>query len=121
MALWMWMAEKYNERASKVCYSRLVKESRSGLDQPLRLRIMKTSSVKKLLPSQTRIEHPLLDKISAAYNGYRQNLMMKMSQAVEVIHSDPQLREAVLGSNLVNMFSKTASSPMSFSRFDVVS
>jgi hypothetical protein len=35
---------------------------------------------------------------------------MKLSQATEVVESDPQLRETVLGDGLVNMFSKQASS-----------
>lgn len=64
---------------------------------------------KKALPTPSPVEHSLLDKISAAYNGYRRSLMMKMSQATEMLESDPKLREAVLGDGLVNMFSKTAS------------
>lgn len=64
---------------------------------------------KKALPTPSPVEHSLLDKISAAYNGYRRSLMMKMSQATEMVQSDPKLREAVLGEGLVNMFSKTAS------------
>lgn len=35
--------------------------------------------------------------------------MMKMSQAAEMVQSDPRLRESILGDGLVNMFSKTAS------------
>ena len=61
------------------------------------------------LPTPSQVEHSLLDKISAAYNGYRRSLMVKMSQATEMVQSDPKLREAVLGDGLVNMTSKTAS------------
>jgi hypothetical protein len=82
---------------------------RSAFGESFRVRLSKTASVKNLLPTQTRIEHPLLDKISAAYNGYRRHQLLKLSQAVEVVQSDPKLREEVLGDNLVNMFSKTAS------------
>jgi hypothetical protein len=82
---------------------------RSVFGESFRVRLAKTASVKNLLPTQTRIEHPLLDKISAAYNGYRRNQLLKLSQAVEVVQSDPKLREEVLGTNLVNMFMKTSS------------
>lgn len=64
---------------------------------------------KNPLPTPSPVEHSLLDKISAAYNGYRRSLMMKMSQAAEMVQSDPRLRESILGDGLVNMFSKTAS------------
>lgn len=64
---------------------------------------------KNPLPTPSPVEHSLLDKISAAYNGYRRSLMMKMSQAAEMVESDPRLRESILGDGLVNMFSKTAS------------
>lgn len=64
---------------------------------------------KNPLPTPSPVEHSLLDKISAAYNGYRRSLMMKMSQAAEMAESDPRLRESILGDGLVNMFSKTAS------------
>ena len=64
---------------------------------------------KNVLPTPSPVEHSLLDKISAAYNGYRRTLMKKLSQAAEMVQSDPKLREAVLGDGLVNMFSKTAS------------
>lgn len=61
------------------------------------------------LPTPSPVEHSLLDKISAAYNGYRRSPMMKMSQATEMAESDPKLRDEVLGDGLVNMLSKTAS------------
>ena len=64
---------------------------------------------KNTLPTPTPVKHSLLDKLSAAYNGYRRSLMMKVSQAAEIVQSDPKLREVVLGDGLVNMFSKTAS------------
>ena len=63
-----------------------------------------------LLPTPTPVEHSLLDKVSAAYNGYRRNILMKLSQAKEAVLSDPKLRETVLGENLGIMFSKTSSS-----------
>jgi hypothetical protein len=88
--------------------SSLLRE-RTSFSSPFVLRSMKAERVKKALPTESRIAHPLLDKISAAYNGYRRNVMLKLSQAVEAVQSDPKLREAVLGNNLVNMFSKTSS------------
>jgi hypothetical protein len=75
--------------------------------------VLRTASsgeeLKNTLPTPSPVEHSLLDKISAAYNGYRRSVMVKMSQATEMVQSDPRLREAVLGDGLVNMFSKTAS------------
>lgn len=87
--------------------------SRSGLGSPLQGRVIRlTVTSKKPLPTETQVDHPLLSKIGAAYNGYRRSLMKKLSQAEEVIQNDPKLREAVVGSQLVDMFTKTASAPM---------
>lgn len=87
--------------------------SRSGLGAPLRDRVVQLSiSNKKSLPTEFPVDHPLLDKMGAAYNGYRRNLLQKLSQAEEVIQNDPQLRDAVVGNSLVNMFMKTASAPI---------
>lgn len=84
---------------------------RSGFGQPLRLRSMRTmSGLKKSLPTPSSIEDPLLDKVSAAYNGYRQNLLTKLSQVEEVINSDPSLRNELTGLSLLSMVDKTASS-----------
>lgn len=63
---------------------------------------------KKTLPTREPVAHPLLDKVSAAYNGYRRNMMMKLSQIREEVLDDPRLRAAVLGDGLSNMFLKTA-------------
>jgi hypothetical protein len=86
---------------------------RSAFGPALTLRIIKTANVrevKKTLPTRDTVEHPLLDKISAAYNGYRRNVMLKLSQAQEEVVGDPQLRNAILGDELVMTLSKTASS-----------
>jgi hypothetical protein len=85
---------------------KLVRE-RSGFGEPLLMRAS-IHRVKIPLPTKTPVAHPLLDKISAAYNGYRRDLLMKLSQATEVVHRDPQLRGMILGDGLVNMFSKQA-------------
>lgn len=84
---------------------------RTAFGRPFQMRVVISSGKAKIpLPTPTPIAHPLLDKISAAYNGYRRNLLMKISQATEVVESDPQLRSEVLGDGLVNMFLKNASS-----------
>jgi hypothetical protein len=85
-------------------------EERSAFAGPLTRRMIKLGE--KTLPTPSAIQHPLLDEISAAYNGYRLNLLTKFSQATEAIESDPQLRDALFGRNLVDMFSKTASLPL---------
>lgn len=86
---------------------------RSAFGPALTLRVIKLANAgeaKKTLPTRDAVEHPLLDKISAAYNGYRRNVMLKLSQAQEEVVGDPQLRNAILGDELVMAFSKTASS-----------
>jgi hypothetical protein len=89
--------------------SHLVPE-RSAFGPMLQIRVMKItiSPMKKTLPTLEKVAHPLLDKISAAYNGYRRNLLTKLSQAVEVVESDPNLRKTVLGTNVADMYIKTA-------------
>jgi hypothetical protein len=62
------------------------------------------------LPTPSTVEHPLLSKVSAAYNGYRRDVLLKLSQAKESVQSDPTLWETMVSKDLVNMFSKTASS-----------
>jgi hypothetical protein len=91
-------------------YLKTVAQKRSGFAEPLSVR-MSIRHVKIPLPTRQPIAHPLLEKISAAYNGYRRNLLTKLSQATEVVQSDPRLRELILGEGLVSMFSKQASSP----------
>lgn len=83
--------------------------SRTAFGEPFRIRIMVIKGGAKPLPTPEPIAHPLLDKISAAYNGYRRQVMSKLSQAVSVVESDPKLREMILGENLVNGFMKSAS------------
>lgn len=82
--------------------------TRSGLGKNINHRLLKVSGIKNSLPTRTPIEHPLLDKISAAYNGYRQSLIQKLAQVENVIQSDPTLREVIMGLGLSDVFSKTA-------------
>lgn len=86
-------------------------DSRSGLGEPLKRRVLRISIDKKPLPTQTSIEHPLLNKISAAYNGYRRSLFTKLSQVEALIQSDPMLRDKFMGTKLHDVFMKTASTP----------
>lgn len=89
-----------------------VVKHRTAFGEPFALRKLGfEKSAQKILPTPNAVKHPLLDKISAAYNGYRQNLLLKISQAAVAVESDPQLRHAVNGRMLVNMFAKTASIP----------
>lgn len=81
-------------------------EKRSAFGIPFQMRKL---AHQKPLPTPTPIRHSLLDKIAAAYNGYRRNLMMKLSQATDATKRDPQLRELIMGESLVSGFSKTAS------------
>jgi hypothetical protein len=85
--------------------------SRTALGSGMTIRIvMSGQEAKNALPTRNPVEHPLLDKVSAAYNGYRRSVLNKLSQVVDAVQSDPKLREAVLGDGLSTMFSKTSSS-----------
>jgi hypothetical protein len=86
---------------------------RSAFAPALSPRLMKLANSseerKKFFPHRTAIGHPMLDKVSAAYNGYRRNILTKLSQAREAVQSDSQLRSNFFGDELVTMFSKTSS------------
>lgn len=85
-----------------------VLHQRTAFGAPFRMRVIQSGiGIKKSLPTPASVDHSVLDKISAAYNGYRSSLLIKLSQAVEVVNSDPKLREAVLGDGLVNIFSNS--------------
>jgi hypothetical protein len=84
---------------------------RGSFGRPFSIRVhLLRDTTKVPLPTQTTIGHSLLDKLSAAYNGYRRNVLTKLSQATEVLQRDPRLREEVLGEGLGSMMSKTSSS-----------
>lgn len=92
-------------------HAKALVNARSAFGRPFMVRVTIGSNDGKIpLPTRTGVAHPLLDKISAAYNGYRRELFAKLSQATEVVQSDPRLRETVLGDGLVQMFSKQADS-----------
>lgn len=86
-------------------------EERSVLGTPflVRLSFYSHQSVPrgKGLTFPRPLNHPLLEKISSAYNGYRRNLVQKLAQAVESAESDPTLRARLTGSS---PFQKTAGS-----------
>lgn len=85
-------------------------KERSALGTQFQIRVMISGgSAKNALPTRNPVEHPLLDKVSAAYNGYRRSVLKKLSHVVEAVKSDPKLREAVLGDGISYMFSKTSS------------
>lgn len=77
---------------------------------PFTVRVHLKHDAKKLpLPTESSIGHPLLDELSAAYNGYRRSVLMKLSQATEELQRDPRLRESVLQESLADMMMKKAS------------
>ena len=83
-------------------------EDRTVFGEPFQERLAK--EVRNFpLPTPRPVKHALLDKVSAAYNGYRRDLLMKLSQAREAVESDPRLREVILGEDLASMFTKKAS------------
>lgn len=85
---------------------------RTAFGPSFRLRMLRAQEGgKKALPTREAVQHPVLDKISAAYNGYRRNVLTELSRAREEVENDSSLRSALLGDELVSMFSKTASTP----------
>jgi hypothetical protein len=83
--------------------------ARSALGAHLHLRRSgPAQEVKKTLPTHEPVAHPLLDKVSAAYNGYRRSMMLKLSKVREEVESDSRLRAAILGETLGDMFLKTS-------------
>jgi len=82
---------------------------RTALGRNFRIRITSiTIEPKNGLPTRNEVMEPLLDKVSAAYNGYRQNYLAGFSKVAELVESDPQLRDAVLGDRSLEFFSKQA-------------
>jgi hypothetical protein len=62
-------------------------EFRTTLGNSFKLRIsgMKKVSAQKLLPKRTEIGESALDKLSAAYNGYRLNFLTNLIKAADVV------------------------------------
>ncbi len=82
---------------------------RTALGRPFQIRMLVGGGgAKNALPTRTSIEHPLLDKVSSAYNGYRRSLLKKVSHVVQVVRSDPKLRVEFFGNELSDMLTKTA-------------
>ncbi len=81
---------------------------RTAFGPSFTMRIMVSNS-NKPLPNRRPVEHPLLSKISMAYNGYRRNMLTKLGQATELVKRDPQLRRAIFGDELATSFMKTSS------------
>jgi len=85
-------------------------KERTALGTPFQIRVLIAGrGAKNALPTRKPVEHSLLDKVSAAYNGYRRSFLKKLSQVVNAVQSDPKLRTEILGDGLSNMFTKTSS------------
>lgn len=84
-------------------------KERTALGTPFQIRVMVAGrGSKNALPTRAPIGHSLLDKVSAAYNGYRRGVLEKIAQVVHEVRSDPRLVEEILGDGLSMIF-KTAS------------
>lgn len=87
--------------------------ARTALGPSFQMRVMVVGKAKNVLPTRSPIGNSLLDKVSAAYNSYRRDVLEKVSQVVHEVQSDPRLTEEILGDGLSMMF-KTASSGILF-------
>lgn len=84
-------------------------QARTLFDPVVSDRLTKTSAVSRGRGPVRFAEDPLLDKIAAGYNGYREQLMLKMGSIVADITSrDSKLLAALMGSDLEDMFSEHA-------------
>jgi len=68
-------------------------EGRSAYGPPLKRRVLKITIVKHVPKDESRmIQHPLLDKVSGAYQAYRQEVMQKVASLVpKALHEYPGL------------------------------
>ncbi|HUW11140.1 MAG TPA: hypothetical protein VM537_15530, partial [Anaerolineae bacterium] len=91
-------------------------EQRSAMGPSLDRRVQKIRITIELpsggSPTPTRGD--VLDKVSAAYNGYRQEMLKVASLWQSILDGDPELHEAVRGGDLTDLFvdgdmAKTAS------------
>jgi hypothetical protein len=55
-----------------------------------------------------QVKNDLMDKVSAAYNGYRVQVVEKIAQMTDHLHQYPDVQAHVHGVSLEDMFSKTA-------------
>jgi hypothetical protein len=85
---------------------------RTALGPRFRLRIILGKKADNSLPTRQHGPDALLDKVSAAYNGYRRAALSQLAQVVEAVSGDSKLREVVLGENLSDVLEKTASGPI---------
>lgn len=85
---------------------------RSAYGNPIRIRMIISRTSNNSLPTPFPVKDSLLDKIGAAYSGYRRKLLKKLAKASTAVMSDPQLRNAIIGDGVADIFSKTASVPM---------
>jgi hypothetical protein len=86
---------------------------RTAFGSPFTMRVIIGSGENNSLPTRMPVQDSLLDKVSAAYNGYRRDLLMKLAGAVEQFKSDPRVREAVLGENLMSLTKSASGSNLS--------
>jgi len=96
-----------------------VVRDRTAFGSPFTTRVVRIRMGQKPLPTDTPVADPLLDKISAAYNGYRQGVLCKMASAAERLSGDTRLREIVLGEGISSVFAKTGSKEMLLSEDSV--
>lgn len=80
---------------------------RTVFDPVLSDRLTKTATSSRTPVPARFADDPLLDKIAAGYNGYREQLMLKMASIVaEITSRDSKLLAALVGSDLEDMFAE---------------
>jgi hypothetical protein len=82
-------------------------EDRSAFGPVLKRRMIRITILGKPEPADGDLDETkddLLDKVSAAYNGYREQVIEKIADLSQQLHRFPELRAAVFGVNDADIF-----------------
>jgi hypothetical protein len=87
-------------------------DDRSDFGPPLTRRMIRITIIGIPKPSETGepevIKNDLMDKVSAAYNGYREQVVEKIAQMTDYLHQYPEVQAQIYGMGLEDVFAKTA-------------
>lgn len=87
-------------------------EDRSNLGPVLTRRMIRITISGVPKPVNTgepeEVKNDLMDKVSAAYNGYREQVIQKIAQMTNHLHQYPDVQSQIHGVGLEDLFSKTA-------------
>lgn len=87
-------------------------EDRSNFGPPLTRRMIRITIATAPKPAENsspeEVKNDLMDKVSAAYNGYREQVVEKIAQMSNHLHQHPDIQAQIHGMSLEDLFAKTA-------------